>query len=142
MNCCRKQSYSPVSFRKEPWASGLPGQPVAGRTRARMGSVGNEGSLCLPAVDCFSCFRTQPLPVEVLPGVFDALFSIFMGFFFLFFIFFCKKLQALATCCFLPALHVVFPLKCGGFFVSGLQLARSWSCLAGVPTLVCSVPGV
>lgn len=78
MNCCRKQSYSPLSFRKGPWASGPAGQSVAGWAGVRMGSVRNEGPLCLPAVNCFPCFRTQPLLVDVLPGVFDALFSIFM----------------------------------------------------------------
>lgn len=92
MNCCRKESYSPLSFRKEPWASGLPGQPVAGWAGVRMEGAGNEGSLCLPAMDCFPCFRTQPLLVDVLPGVFDALLSVFMG------LFCFKMLQALFTC--------------------------------------------
>jgi len=80
MNCCRKQNCSPLSFREEPWDSGLPGQSTAGWAGVRMGSAGYEGSLCSLAVDCFSCFRTQPLLVDVLPGAF-ALFSIFVGLF-------------------------------------------------------------
>lgn len=71
MNCCRKQSWSPLSFRKEPWALG-----VVGWAGVRMGS---EGSLRTLAGNCFPCFRMQPLLVDVLPGLLDALFSVFMG---------------------------------------------------------------
>lgn len=69
MNCCRKKSSFPLGFRKDLWAPGLAGWAGAG-----MGSVGNERSLCSVLVDCFPCFRTQPLGDE-LPGMFDDLFS-------------------------------------------------------------------
>uniref|UniRef100_A0A8C3QZ50 non-specific serine/threonine protein kinase n=1 Tax=Cyanoderma ruficeps TaxID=181631 RepID=A0A8C3QZ50_9PASS len=64
MNCCRKQSSSPLGFRKGLWAPGLTGQ--AGWAGARRGSVGNERNLCSVVVDCFPCFRAQPLG-DVLP---------------------------------------------------------------------------
>lgn len=73
MHCCGKHSYFSLSFRKEPQASGLPGW-----TSARMGSLGCEGSLCLPVVGCFPCSKTQPVPVDVLPGGCDALFFSFV----------------------------------------------------------------
>lgn len=87
-----------------------------------MGSVENEASLCSLAVDCFPCFRTQPLLGDVLPGVFDALFSIFMRLFF-----FNMRLfvQALAICFFPPSLSrfaCSFSLKCAGLFVSSSLL--------------------
>lgn len=132
MSCCGRSSYSLLSFRKE---------LVAGWAGARMGSVENEASLCSLAVDCFPCFRTQPLLGDVLPGVFDALFSIFMRLFF-----FNMRLfvQALAICFFSPLSLQV----CMQFFfkmcrvVCEFQLAWSQGCLAGVPALVCCVSGV
>lgn len=72
MNCCRKESSSPLSFRKGLWAPGLTGQ--TGWAGARVGNGGNERSLRSLVVDCFPCFRTQPLG-DVLPGMFDDLFS-------------------------------------------------------------------
>lgn len=78
MNCCRKQSCFPLRFRKEPWVSDVSGLPAAGWAGVRMGSVEEEGSLCSLAVDCLPCFRTQCLLLDVLPGVFNAFFSVFM----------------------------------------------------------------
>lgn len=83
MNCCKEQSSSPLGFRKELWGPGLIGQP--GCAGAGMGSEGNERSLCSVVVGCFPHFGTEPAG-DVLPGMFGELF-------------FCKVLQALATCC-------------------------------------------
>lgn len=107
MNCCRKQSSSPLGFRKELWAPGL-----TGWAGARMGREGNERSLHSLVMDCFPCFRTQPLG-DVLPGMFDDLFS-WNSFFFFFFwvsLFFLQSASSFNHLLFSLGSACSFPLK-------------------------------